>query len=481
MIMKEKYYIKNFGSISNAWIIGVILALIPIGGAVIQTAVSLVGYCFLLFMTSCMDSENKWFKRAKTIFYMIMSCAFLQVIAQATPFYTSYQVYFWLLCSITYLIWFLYYYSWNQGMIEMAIEDEKQKIARTTALLFLFLALWQGFSYLGSIYNSRSILTFFSSSSHGVKIVLLIFGVIVIYIWNRSIRSLKKREIRKPYRVIKRIKVINCMFYFLCFVCIYIGGYAYSNWNENIAQVQIEDKEQIETILTQLKDKGTPQDIIQDLTNHDIKQIKSVKKVKSNEVFLNFHTKEKSGDISTITEEEKKDAKLKVTILYIESEEKELYSIYYWEWKKDFLYWNDGILISPRVGYVNGESVTINSSLVNGILLYEKDNKIYERSMPRLASDLTLLPGEKNPQLIICYANGQGGIGGITYPSGSSKQRGYMMLKYEQLPESIDKITELFCYGQNNRIMKFPYQYPERGLLLNGMDKERYYISEYVF
>lgn len=168
--MKEKYYIKNFGSISNAWIIGVILALIPIGGAVIQTAVSLVGYCFLLFTTSCMDSENKWFKRAKTIFYMIMSCAFLQVIAQATPFYTRYQLYFWLLCSITYLIWFLYYYSWNQGLIEMAIEDEKQKITRTTALLFLFLALWQGFSYLGSIYNSRSILTFFFPLLMGLKL-----------------------------------------------------------------------------------------------------------------------------------------------------------------------------------------------------------------------------------------------------------------------------------------------------------------------
>ena len=75
------------------------------------------------------------------------------------------------------------------------------------------------------------------------------------------------------------------------------------------------------------------------------------------------------------------------------------------------------------------------------------------------------------------YRN-EGVLAGMTYPVSSSKQRGYIMFEYTDLPKTLDSLSNRVQYIHHTNFIQYPYQYPEMNLYGEG---QRYYDSQYFF
>lgn len=127
-----------------------------------------------------------------------------------------------------------------------------------------------------------------------------------------------------------------------------------------------------------LIDSGIPLEIVQDIEDEDINMLNNIINVESFNEELNFDSKIN-------------DSNLKVTSIFIELKNKEMYAVEYFAWNEGAPYWQDGIEISN----------TYPLKLINGRLLYDNDGINYTAPIPRLKDGTFMgedILGEKKPR-----------------------------------------------------------------------------------
>ena len=108
--------------------------------------------------------------------------------------------------------------------------------------------------------------------------------------------------------------------------------------------------------------------------------------------------------------------------------------------------------------------------------MYKKGEKEYQRQLPRLADALSSSMENTDWFFSMSSYRYEGVLAGMTYPVYSSKQRGYIMFEYTDLPKKLTCITNSVQYIHHTNFIQYPYQYPEMNLYGEG---ERYYGSQY--
>lgn len=474
---KEK---RSFQTLSHFLMWGLILTLFRINIWYIGEITTVLGYCCLFYVVNCLKKENRWFLKLQIVFSILFAIMLLQVFFHATPIYLNYAFEVSILSGMSGFLWILFYYDLTKGLLMMATEEVVLKqLKKATRYILCFIVLLESSIVVLTLYGIREI-PLINLISLGGVIIFLIFGIGAFYGFYQAIKPLQQKEIIISEESLFRIKLWNCGYCLLCLFCIVIGSGLSNNWNENPPkqreEIQVTDHAKM--IKEQLMNHGVSQPLIDDLTKEDLERIKDVKNVQMDTVFCSLQNRvDLSENMEQREEKEIKGPYFELETLYIENSKKEVYSIHYWKWKKKPLHWNDGI--SVEITCFDEESANLTSikpTFQSGWLLYKKGEKEYQRQLPRLADALSSSMENTDWFFSMSAYRYEGVLGGMTYPVYSSKQRGYIMFEYTDLPKKLTCITNSVQYIHHTNFIQYPYQYPEMNLYGEG---ERYYGSQY--
>lgn len=201
-----------------------------------------------------------------------------------------------------------------------------------------------------------------------------------------------------------------------------------------------------------LIDKGVSVEIVKDIADEDISNLKNIVNV---EVFKdNLIFNSMVNDIGSIfdphSNNKARGRELEVTSIFIELKGNEMYAIEYFNWKKEGPYWQDGFAVSN----------TWPLELINGRLLYEVENTNYYAKIPRLRGGLV------TSNDIFGYERQENKITGVmNYPSKSKEQRGYVFYKIH-IQEGTIAGSNIVDYVHYNHPFRIPYEEVEKKSLM---------------
>lgn len=246
----------------------------------------------------------------------------------------------------------------------------------------------------------------------------------------------------------KSIKINKKKFlYTYMIICIFIVGVCcvFSN-HIKLDSIEVIPVKEF-SIRNMLIDKGVPLEIIKDIVDEDINILKDIINVETFSEDLNFNSSLENN--------------LKVTSIFIELKDNEMYAIEYFNWGEEGPYWQDGFAISN----------TWPLKLINGRLLYESDGINYSAEIPRLNGGVVVstdIFGDERQDNKI--------IGAINYPYQSKEQRGYVFYKI-----NISKGTitggNLVNYMHYNHPFRIPYTEIENENLMFSDNLRQHYTN----
>lgn len=265
----------------------------------------------------------------------------------------------------------------------------------------------------------------------GLGGIWIIFIPTVIYYFY-SISSINKlgyqlENVKCKYikeRIVLNKKVI--MFIYII-SCIFVVGICcvFSN-HINLDSIETSPVKEF-GIRNKLIDSGVPINIIKDIADEEIAILKNIINIQSFSDNLSFNNNSKNT--------------FKVTSIFIELMNNEMYAIEYFDWGNEGPYWQDGFEI--------GNSRPL--ELINGRLLYESEDRDYYASIPRLEGGVII---GKN---ILGYeSQGERITGVINYPYNSTNQRGYVFYKIN-IHENIIAGNNIVNYKHLSHPFRVPY------------------------
>lgn len=202
-----------------------------------------------------------------------------------------------------------------------------------------------------------------------------------------------------------------------------------------------------------LIDNGFPKDIIMDISDDEVEMLQDAIHIESSSELLSFdERKETVKSDYGINSTELKPGKinLEATTIYAELKDNRMYAIEYYQWQGGGAYWNDGFTIS------NSDSI----ELINGRLLYDKKGISYCAPIPRLKKDMV-----KESDWFENTSQIKKFTGGINYPFGSERQRGYVFYRVD-IREDVTIGSNIFNYMHYRVPFRVPYTEPEHNALM---------------
>lgn len=199
---------------------------------------------------------------------------------------------------------------------------------------------------------------------------------------------------------------------------------------------------------------GFPEEILQEVSDEEVALLKDAIHIQNEREILEFGLKKK----------------VEAKTVYIECPNNSLYVMQYFQWIAGGTYWQDGISISA-----GNETL----ELINGVLLYEKDDSMYSAKFPRLKDEVVTAQNwfsgaEEQKQI----------MGAVNYPFGTKNQRGYL-LYHLQVPEENWLGGTIFNYAHLSFPVQIPYEETEQAILMGKHDNEMrqsyscYYLQAY--
>lgn len=196
-----------------------------------------------------------------------------------------------------------------------------------------------------------------------------------------------------------------------------------------------------------LIDKGIPREIVKDIEDDDIANLKDIVNIETFSEELLFNSSSEN--------------KLKVTSIFIELKYNKMFAIEYFNWGEGGPYWQDGFEVTN----------TWPLELINGKLLYDKDGINYCAKIPRLSggmvTSIDIFGDERQEEKI---------TGAINYPYKSQKQRGYIMYKIV-IPEGTITGANLVNYMHYNHPFRIPYVEVEKKSLMFSDKLRQHYTN----
>ncbi|WP_291653230.1 hypothetical protein [Clostridium sp.] len=254
------------------------------------------------------------------------------------------------------------------------------------------------------------------------------------YIYSNEIKIFNKKKLIWAY-------MLFCTF--VVGVCCIFSNHISLDSNEVVAVKEF-------GVRNMLIDKGIPIDIVKDIEDKDISKIKNFINIEAFNEDLQFNSILNDNVIT-----------LKVTTIFFELNDNEMYAIEYFNWGEEGPYWQDGFEISN----------TWPLEVVNGILLYEKDGINYSAEIPRLNGGMVtsadIFGDERQEEKI---------TGAISYPYKSQKQRGYIFYKIDITQETLAG-ANLVNYMHYNHPFRIPYTEPEKKSIMFSNNLRQHRIN----
>ena len=249
----------------------------------------------------------------------------------------------------------------------------------------------------------------------------------------------------------KNKRISNKKFLFIySTICIFIVGICCIISNH----IKLDSSEVIEVkefgIRNMLIDKGIPIEIVKDIEDKDIIKLRNL---------INAEVFSENLNFKSILNKDR--SKVKVTTIFFELIDNEIYTIEYFNWGEEGSYWQNGFAISN----------TWPLELVNGKILYEKDGINYFAEIPRLnggiIKSINVFGDERQDNKI---------TGAINYPYNSKKQRGYIFYKIGIQKGTISG-ANIVNYINYNHPFRIPYTEIEKENIMFSDNLRQHYTN----
>lgn len=295
-----------------------------------------------------------------------------------------------------------------------------------------------------------------------INSIIIIIPIVVILL--RTIYSVNKfghelSEVKESYTFDTTTigyVAFACIYCSICFVLVLISCYGFN-------QIKLEESvimEKVNTkVCTELIKMGLPESIMIDITDEDVSKLSNALYVDVKNEFLTFGSNstvttyyEGTGVVSKQEGMRKLKNTLKVTTLYIEVPNNELYIIEHFDWMDNKAYWQDGFTIEN----------SLDTELINGILLYDRDGVNYSAPIPRLEQEVIT----SNNWFNGLYEKKQIS-GAVNFPFRTNHQRGYVFFKIN-LPEEQLAGSNILNYLHFSHPVRLPYEESADRISMSG-------------
>lgn len=273
------------------------------------------------------------------------------------------------------------------------------------------------------------------AATHLGQVWLIALVVVIGYLYSlKSIYRLKY-DFEKinyiPMEATKRFTVKRFTYVYML-VCIITMGICCVLFNHIKLDAREATPMGLYEVRKSLIKQGFPEDILESISNDDVSILKNPIYIENFMEVLDFNS------YNNMAFKNIDSNNLLVTTIFIESSNNEMYAIEYFEGVGVDLYWNTGFNISASQPI----------ELINGNLLYEDKGISYIAPIPRLKCGLVV-----NDDLFGSESEEEKITGAISYPFGTTNQRGYVLYKLN--------ITDDTIYG-SNIVNYIHYKYPFR-------------------
>lgn len=203
-----------------------------------------------------------------------------------------------------------------------------------------------------------------------------------------------------------------------------------------------------------LESMGVPKEILNDMTEESINSLNqtvAINVVTETMVFHPGYTFVQVDDNQTQFAPKPGKTNMQVTTIFFELPDHQVAILNYFQWIKGKAYWNDGF----DTFYQSPER------LVEGRLLYTKNNVEYAAPIPRLTVGKLMVQRDMD----MGYDNMSAIYGGVSYPFSSENQRGYVLYVVDS--ETPETAWSYFSYIHFENPLRLP-NFPPEQILLNG-------------
>lgn len=404
---------------------GFILTTITFNFLGLQYILSTIGVFLIYSGFVELRKENKWFARA----FMLAVCNILgqmvYLMSITTPWFGPMQNNTIVLMGIVLELGIILTFR-------CALKEVFKKIEVTQPHdPLLWIAIWTG---------GVGVCTVLQISNSWLVFIPILIGYSLLMCSLHKIGKLlndaEDRLVNAPAKVSH--KVMGCGYGLACILLVTVCGIG-------VNHIELDATEFIKPTdsATQqmLADMGFPPHIIRDFSEENIGLLSDAIHVETFTDLLTFDQIEKLGKCN-----------MKATTVYIELPDNLLYVVVQFEWQDGKAFWDDGFTISVREPF----------ELLDGKLLYEKKGTAYWAPIPRLRDE------ELTQSCLIS--------GGVSYPFGSERQRGYVFYRL-QLPENQWSGATCLNYVHACTPLQIPYRKPEQKILEGIREKEQHYSN----
>lgn len=249
----------------------------------------------------------------------------------------------------------------------------------------------------------------------------------------------------------KRFAHGNILLYYAlgCIFVVVVSCVTSNHIKLNPKEVSASEASEIRRMLI---DKGFPVHILNDIDDKDVERLKEAKCVE------NFSEKIKFKENPKLEKN-----KLIASSIFIEMNDKAIYSIQHFNWENGGAYWRDEISVSA----------ILDLKLISGKLLYENEGVTYIADMPQLNDGVTTTSNFFGHVL-----RDNKIIGRVNYPFNSKQQRGYMFYRLNPNETSMRGVQNAMRYIHYETPFRIPYTEVEhKNLIVN--DNLGVYITRY--
>ena len=198
---------------------------------------------------------------------------------------------------------------------------------------------------------------------------------------------------------------------------------------------------------------GVPEEVLADLSDEHVRALEGALYVETKRHELVFHTDSSHTNMARPRPEPDTCPALDAVTVYTELPDNRMAVLNWFRWERGSVHWNDGFDLwwddSPY-------------ELVGGALLYEKGGQAYSAPIPDLydgtATAYSILWSNTMPHI----------IGTVSYPFGSSQQRGYILYVL-QLDENRGGGNTNMTYYHQRIPIALPYQSTKERMLAGSM------------
>lgn len=416
-----------------AW--GLILTLFTVNYQCLDYILPTIGTIFLFLGFYSLRKCNPWFYTAWIIVMIKLCWQPVSLIIIASPMNRTFQN-FDLIMIVIILLQMALLFIFRQAIRTVFY---KNKITPNRDPLLLIIVMYIIILICGYLHLSGFILVF-----------LLLFLWKILYSLNKvgeDMGAVSDAFVIIPPKI--RILIVPFIYMIGCILLV-LGSCILSNHIilDGAKQTPITESK----TRSKLIDMGFPKEIMKDISDKNIEELRDAVYVSASSDILNFDS-EKGTTLyeNSVTETNKPgNVKLKASTIYIELPNNLFYVVVYFDWMKQKVKWQDGFTIWGANGF----------ELLDGVLLYRMKGEDYTAPIPRLKSESVTensLFGKTESREI---------LGAVSYPFRSENQRGYVFYKFKLKEDNVIG-SNCLNYMHFTNPFQLPYEDTEKRITQN--------------